>query len=39
MKDYDPGVAVTEHSLHRRGRPKSLETVRVMELKPASPLR
>ena len=39
MKDHDPRIAVTEHSLHRGIRPKSLEAVRLMELKPTTPWR
>src|SRR6266705_1482561 len=39
MKDHNPRIAVTEHSLHRGARPKSLETVRVMKPKPSLPLR
>src|SRR6266568_6984187 len=39
MKDHDPRITVTEHSLHHGVRPKSRETVRVMKLKPPSPWR
>src|SRR6266705_4738809 len=39
MKNHNPRIAVTNHSLHRGVRPKSREAVRVMELKPTSPWR
>src|SRR6266545_4833822 len=39
MKDHDPRIAVTEHSLHRGVRPKSRKAVRVIKLKPPSPWR
>jgi hypothetical protein len=35
MKDHDSGIAVTEHSVHRGVRSKSLEAVRVLKPKPA----
>lgn len=39
MKNHDPRIAVTEHSLHRGVRPKAREAVRVMEMEPTSPWR
>src|SRR3989441_4867472 len=39
MKDHEPRIAVTEHSLHRGVRPKSRKAVRVIKLKPPSPWR
>ena len=38
MKDHHPGVAVSEDPLQRAARTKSWETIRIVELKPASPL-
>ena len=39
MKNHDPGITVTEDSLHCGVRPKPWEAVRVMELKPTLPWR
>src|SRR3990172_12255870 len=39
MKDQDFGIAVTEHSVRRGVRSKSLESVRVMKPKLTSPQR
>src|SRR3989304_4337025 len=38
MKNHNPGVAVSEDPLHRAARTKPWEAIRIVELKPASPL-